>query len=351
MNTRKIKIFSFLVLASFLAAGCATSRKSRTVTTPKVSDEIYLQDVCREYKLSCHWDSIAQKVTIKASGRNIKAIVGSDIILAEDEKIVLSAPVTLRNSAVIVPADFIRALMMVQPKKAEKDDPRRLKKSVHKIIVDPGHGGKDPGAVGYTGMHEKHVALDISRKLKHILEREGFDVHLTRNSDHFITLHERTEAAARMKADLFISVHANAHPKRGVRGVEVYTLKDLNRRDRMEDNRVRNEQLLYKQFNMKRGHRDVETILSDMLYEYKQSESLQLAQIVTDNTSRALKAKNLGRKSARFYVLRNTLIPAVLVEVGFLSNPKEEKLLKNGGYRQRAAAGIARSVLGYINGN
>jgi N-acetylmuramoyl-L-alanine amidase len=100
---------------------------------------------------------------------------------------------------------------------------------------------------------------------------------------------------------------------------------------------------------LKKKDKEVRSIISDMLYQYKQTESIKLAGKVSSQTSKFLRTKNLGRKHAQFFVLKNTVIPAVLIEVGFLSNPKEEDLLKTTMYRQKIANGLARSILDYID--
>jgi len=108
---------------------------------------------------------------------------------------------------------------------------------------------------------------------------------------------------------------------------------------------------MFRKLSLKNGDSDVKNIVSDMLYDYKQAESLELAGYLTHNTTKILKAKNRGEKNSRFFVLRNTLIPAVLVEVGFLTNPKEWKLLQTSGYRQKIADGLSESIIKYANRN
>jgi N-acetylmuramoyl-L-alanine amidase len=173
---------------------------------------------------------------------------------------------------------------------------------------------------------------------------------MTRDNDTFISLEERTQIASRENADLFVSVHANASPARSISGLETYSAEDLNFTDKAAVQRKTNEHLLLRNLSIKKGDPNVEGIISDMLYAHKQSESWRLAQQVAQQATKRAKIKNRGAKTARFHVLRNTLVPAVLIEVGFLTNPKEEMLLKTDDYRQKVALNLADSITDYVNG-
>lgn len=221
---------------------------------------------------------------------------------------------------------------------------------VREIIIDAGHGGKDPGAIGRFGEQEKKIVLDISMRLKKILQNKGIKVKMTRARDEFISLQKRTEIASRSKADLFVSVHANSSPVRSVHGLEVYTAKYLGFKERNAEQRKTNQRLMFNHLSMKRGASGVEKIVSDMLYVHKQAKAETLAKQLAKKTAKRIKTKNRGKKESQFYVVKNTLIPAILIEVGFLSNPKESKLLQTSTYRQRVARGIAESILEYAHG-
>jgi N-acetylmuramoyl-L-alanine amidase len=161
-------------------------------------------------------------------------------------------------------------------------------------------------------------------------------------------LNTRTEVASTTPADVFVSIHVNSNLTRKVSGVEVYTLMDLNRVEKMEEQRRDNQRRLFGALQMDTADADVGEIVSDMLYDQKQVSSralaadimMRLSQIIKNNKPRAV-------KRSHFFVLRNTLIPAVLVEVGFISNPKEERLLKTAAHRQRIAQVVARSIMTY----
>ena len=187
-------------------------------------------------------------------------------------------------------------------------------------------------------------------RLKKILQNKGIKVKMTRARDEFISLQKRTEIASRSKADLFVSIHANSSPIRSVHGFEVYTAKYLGFKERNAQQRKINQRLMFSHLSMKRGASGVGKIVSDMLYVNKQAKAEILAKQLAKKTAKRIKTKNRGEKKSQFYVVKNTLIPAILIEVGFLSNPKESKLLQTSTYRQRVARGIAESILEYAHG-
>lgn len=330
-----------LSLALFVT-GCATA-PARRPGAP--AGQIYLKDFCDRRAIPWKWDSLSQTVILRTADSEARVLIGSNIFLLGTTPVSLSAPVALRRSSVIVPSDFPQKLIGVQRREAAREPSGAA--WIREIVLDAGHGGKDPGALGLNGTREKNIVLDITQRLKKILEKRGIKVVMTRASDEFISLQERTEIASRSKADLFVSVHANSSPVRSVCGIEVFVLKDLDSLEKNEAQRRANHELMFKNLAMKQNPSRVEEIVADMLYTYKQGISGSLASSVAAKTAKHAKTPNRGFKRARFFVLRNTLIPAVLAEVGFLSNPKEEKLLNTGSYRQKLAEGLAKGILEY----
>lgn len=224
------------------------------------------------------------------------------------------------------------------------------------IVIDPGHGGHDPGAVGPTGLQEKDVVLDIALKLRNILSRDSsLDVHMTRDKDIFIPLEERTAIARKKEADLFVSIHANASPNRAARGVETYLLNWTNDEEAIRV-AARENYISMKRMKEKMAayRNDVERILNDLSRDYKREESLKLAHLVqnsiTSDIGREYKRKiNLGVKQALFYVLVGASMPSILAEVSFISNPEEEKLLSKEDYRSTIANSIASGIRTYLS--
>jgi N-acetylmuramoyl-L-alanine amidase len=223
-----------------------------------------------------------------------------------------------------------------------------------KIVIDAGHGGHDPGAVGPNKLYEKDVVLDIAAKLKKILSADpGNEVFLTREKDVFIPLEERTAFANRKNADLFVSIHANASPRKQAKGVETYL---LNWTDDEEANRVaarENKISLKKMKEMNSQMDTVGAILSGLMRENKRDESIKLANYIQRSMIAGLDdnygdVPDLGVKQALFYVLFGAKMPSILVEVSFISNPEEEKLLSQDEYRMNIAKAIAEGLHTYL---
>lgn len=225
---------------------------------------------------------------------------------------------------------------------------QQLGLKVRKIVIDPGHGGKDPGAIGKTGLKEKDINLKIGLMLRDKLEREaGAKVVMTRDRDIFIPLEERTAIANREEADLFISLHVNAAPRRTASGIETYILGISNDE---EAKRVAARE----NATSTRSVSDLEFILNDLIKTAKTNDSARFAGVVQDSLVSRLRTsyKNVrsnGVKGAPFYVLIGTKMPAVLVEVSFISNPIEEARLKDERYLREAVDGIVSGVMSYMN--
>ncbi len=345
INFRRFPIWLVILSLALIASGCAGVSTRRQAA---VEGRMHLKDLCERQGIRWQWDHVLQTAALQVDGTQARLLVGSDILLLGKEPVKLSAPVTIVQSSVMVPLD-LKSQLTGKSLKEPAQTPAYFFRQLREIVVDAGHGGKDPGATGRTGLKEKGVVLDIAQKLRAILQGKGVKVTMTRDGDEFISLNERTEIASRSKADLFISIHANSSPASGVSGLEVFSLRDLGTIEKNEAQRKINHEIMFKHLSMSKNPSKVDEIVSDMLYTSKQSVSEALAPRLVAATSRLAKTQNRGEKRARFFVLRNTLIPALLVEVGFLSNAKEEKLLKTSSYRQKIAEGLAKSILDYAD--
>lgn len=310
---------------------------------------VYLKDLCERYDIPLQWDHVARVATLKINGENVRVLAGSRIVLIGTEQVTLSAPIVMFRSSLKVPGDFkTKIIDRMESRLAGR--PSGFFPRLRGVVIDAGHGGRDPGTIGSGGTQEKFIVLDIAQRLKRLLEQHSLKVVMTRADDTFVDLKDRTQIASGAAADLFVSVHANSSPARSVFGVEVFSLADLGPAEKREAQREANHQLMFKNTAMIKNPRDLDEILEDMLYVHKQAASRAFASQMAMTTAGVTKTKNRGCKESRFFVLRNTLIPAVLVEVGFLSNPKEEKLLVTPAYRQKIADGLAKSILDYANG-
>ncbi|MDP2653281.1 MAG: N-acetylmuramoyl-L-alanine amidase [Candidatus Omnitrophota bacterium] len=328
-----------LLAAAPFVGGCATA--------PRPGVQANLKEMCEANGISWQLDSVSQTVTMRKGSKEARALVGSHLVVLDGKTIPLSAPLKIQRSLIIVPPDFkaeiIDRLLAAAPVKTA------ARMRFQKIVLDAGHGGKDPGAIGRSGLREKDVTLGIVQNLAKKLRGKGFEVVLTRDRDVFLTLEQRTEIATRAQADLFISVHANASPSKNTQGVEVYACRELESKEKKEDQRRRNHQLLFSGLSMEQNSDTLKKILEDMMYSYKRVESYSLASFVASVVSDETRAHNRGRKMAGFFVLRNTLTPAILVEVGYVSHGKEENLLKTDGHREKIAQGLAQSIWEYVS--
>ena len=228
-------------------------------------------------------------------------------------------------------------------------------KSVYKIkrvVIDPGHGGKDPGAIGPRGTREKDIVLRVGKKLGKLLKKNhGVEVIYTRDRDKFIPLNERTEIANSKKADLFISIHTNASKKRKTRGLETYFLSWSNDREAIRVAARENKVSIKKMQKMQGG---LSMILQDLARNSKREESKKLAHSVQNAMINSLKRdykriEDHGVKYALFYVLVGAEMPSILVEISFISNREEEKRLSTNKYRDSIAKAIANGIDSYIS--
>jgi len=219
------------------------------------------------------------------------------------------------------------------------------------IVLDAGHGGHDTGAVGPTGLMEKELVLDVTQRVARLVEgRLGLKVLLTRDADVFVTLQDRTSYANRQRADLFVSIHANAHRVKGTDGVETFFLSS-----EATDNAARQVAAaengviqLEKAAGRGTSKADVlKTILWDLAQSEFQTESARLAEIVHDSVTQTLRMSNRGVKQAGFYVLGGAAMPAILLEIGFVTNPREERRLKDSHYRDELARAILAGLVEY----
>lgn len=223
----------------------------------------------------------------------------------------------------------------------------REKWRIDTVVLDPGHGGKDPGAIGPTGLYEKNVVLSVAKELKTMLEEElGLTVHMTRTGDTYPTLKQRTTLANRRNGKLFVSIHANAHRRPSVRGFSVYILGPAKSEEALEV--ARRENAVIKEYeSLNSGFDDFGNpnfILATMAHNEFVRESEELAGLISRGLERWTRRSNHGVEQAGFYVLVGASMPSVLVEVGFISNHEEEKLLRDRAEQKRIARGILDGI-------
>lgn len=231
------------------------------------------------------------------------------------------------------------------------DGPRSARRTeTWTVVIDPGHGGRDPGAKGPRGTPEKDVVLKIALDLAEVLESRGIRALLTREDDTFVPLAERTRFANRRNADLFVSIHANAATRSSAEGFETYFLsaartEDARRVARMENAAIRYENPAIDPESLD----DLNFILWDLAQNEYLRESSALAEILQEDLGRRLPHPSRGVKQAPFAVLNGAFMPAVLFESGFISNPREESLLNDPRFRTRLVEGLAESIVTYFD--
>jgi len=224
------------------------------------------------------------------------------------------------------------------------------------IVLDPGHGGIEKGAVGPTGLEEKDATLGIALQLEKALEKSGVSVVLTRDDDRLLSLDERTAIANHNRATLFISIHLNSSPRKDARGAETYYLSaeasdDAARTLAALENKAYQAPDQGGDRDVGGGHGDaLELILWDLAQNQYLVESSHLAESVQRELNLLVGTKDRGVRQAPFRVLTGATMPAILVEVGFVSNPQEEELLRSPAYRDHVVEAIARAVGEFLSG-
>lgn len=258
------------------------------------------------------------------------AVTGAPAPIAEAQPVSTAAPAPLptRSSA--------RSLARV------------LGLKVRRIVIDPGHGGHDTGTIGPHGLEEKDVCLDVALRLGRIIEQRlpGAQVIYTRKTDVFIPLQERTAIANEAHADLFISIHANSSPDSQARGIETYYLNFATSPEAMAVAARENA-------NSDETEHDLPDLLKKIARNDKIEESKELAEDIQDSLSERLELvsrneRNRGVRKAPFVVLIGANMPSVLAEISFLSNPVDERMLRNGAQRERIAMGLYRGIAEYL---
>jgi N-acetylmuramoyl-L-alanine amidase len=261
---------------------------------------------------------------------------------ARDAVLLASAPASAESRS----ADAIaRNVTPSATKGGDYSLARQLGLGVSRIVIDPGHGGHDPGASA-NGVSEAALVLDVALRLESILaSHEGTDVVLTRRTDDYVALEERTAIANRESADMFISIHANASPQNGASGVETFFL-DFASNPHAQSVAARENS------TSAQNMRVLPELVKTIALNNKLQESRELADVVQASMVKRLRAKDtgakdLGVKRAPFVVLIGAQMPSVLAEVSFLTNKAEANLLKQGAYRQRIAQALADAIVKY----
>lgn len=219
------------------------------------------------------------------------------------------------------------------------------------VVLDPGHGGIDTGAIGPNGSKEKHVVLAIAKSVRTILRNNGIDARLTRGDDTFIPLYDRVEIAHQHGADLFMSIHADGFTNPSAAGASVFALSNRGASSAMAKYLSERENAADEKAGKKAQGKDhlLQQVLFDLVQTDTIKNSLTLGSHILKKIKPVHRLHSRGTEQAAFVVLKSPSIPSVLVETSFITNPAEEKLLGTTAFRQKIANAIASGVISYFN--
>jgi N-acetylmuramoyl-L-alanine amidase len=231
----------------------------------------------------------------------------------------------------------------VQPRPQQPPRPRE-----RVVVIDPGHGGRDPGKVAPSGMREKDVTLLISQRLATLLRERGYEVHLTRTTDTLIALADRPRLANKWRGDrpvaVFLSIHANSAPSSSVRGFETFFLSEARTEDERRVAEMENAAIRFEDQPAPPPGNGLDQILNNLRSDFLMRASHDLAAVMQEKMAAFHPGPNRGVKRAGFYVLVGAIMPAVLIETAFMSNREEASLLGTRAFQEKLSWGIADAV-------
>jgi N-acetylmuramoyl-L-alanine amidase len=218
------------------------------------------------------------------------------------------------------------------------------------VVIDAGHGGHDPGAIGYSGVYEKNITLAAAKELKRQLDKEGkYKVFLTRNTDIFIPLRDRVKIARKYNADLFISLHADSASNRSAKGLSVYTLSETASDKEAEALAERENKVdIIAGVNMFEQSKEVNDVLISLAQRETRNRSSEFARCIELEMRKSVQLISNTHRFAGFAVLKAPDVPAVLLEMGYLSNRTEEANLRTPAYRKKLGEAAARAIDRYF---
>jgi len=342
-----------LTFSAFTFFGCATAPIRENIPAYNIGGTTYysLLALCDSRGINWQYDTFGKTVNLDKDSHKISLRIGDAMMLVDGQPRNFAHPVDIYQGVIVIPDKFKEQVLDVIFKKNYAAHKSSLVYSgIKKIVLDAGHGGNDPGTIGRSGAREKDVNLDITKRLKKILETEGIAVVMTRSSDRFIPLDSRAKIANDSGADLFISIHANANRVRSLHGFEVYYVSPTVSDTQRAYATAKSTPLNIERASLAGHSLDLKATLWDMVYTYGRAESIELSRAICRSMDDNSNSRIIGAKAARFAVLRGVHMPAVLIEVGFLSNADEEKMLKNSYSRQKIAENIAEGIAGYAQG-
>ncbi len=317
------------------------------IKTSRFDDVEYfnVNEMNKVFKATLQEDILDMRLHINLYNEQLIILLDSSYLQYKGKQYNFRYPLVRKDEKYYLPVDFLDKILPLILKDyiTYKNDKLVVvnpsDNRLRTIVIDPGHGGKDPGAIGYSKKnYEKNLVLEIAKKLqKKLTDNLNVDVILTRSKDEFVSLQQRTQFANSQSADLFISIHGNAHRSSDVNGVEIYYLSTA-KTDEARAVEAMENQVVYDYeggAEAVKKYDDLAFILADMAQSEHLEESFQLGTKLQSTLISATNARNRGVKQANFYVLRGAFMPAVLLELGFLSNKEEEKKLISPSYQEK----------------
>ena len=263
-----------------------------------------------------------------------------------NEKHFLLAPQTGNNWRFVLDLDKGSA---TQDTLKESGKTSKTTSSKKIIVLDPGHGGQDPGAISVSGKYEKDLTLKMAKETKQILEKRGYKVVLTRDKDFYIPLRGRIKKAHEANGDLFISIHADSAKNKSAKGLSIYTISETasDKEAAALAERENKADILFG-MDLSDYQPEVGNILIDIAKKYAMDQSSIYADEVVAQMKKEVNLREKAHRFAGFVVLKSPNIPSVLLEMGYLSNPQEDKLLQKESYRKKLGTALANAVDSYF---
>jgi len=334
-----------------LISGCVTVPTGGNIPTYSIGGVTYypLASLCDLRGVPMQYDTLLRTVYLSKDAQSVNLRVGDGLVIVNNNIMHLSSPIDIYQGTIVVPRQFKEQVFDLLYEQSSLVHRRRSvsKIKLNKVVIDAGHGGNDPGAIGKNGLREKDINLDIAKRLNSLLRQEGVQTILIRSRDNFVPLSSRVSMANRSGADLFVSIHSNAARSRSLCGFEVYYVAPSVSDSKRAALTARSVSLNLKDVVFASNSTDLKTIVWDMIYTNSRAESIELSHSLCKVMDANIDANIIGVKNARFQVLKGIRMPGILVEVGFVSNLNEEKLLRTGAYRQKLAEGILEGLRDY----
>lgn len=340
---KQIEQIFFIAAAFFFFQTAALNAQD---SIPQSSGRIPLLDAVKNEGIVFFWDSLSQTGVLERSGHQLSFRAGEQLVLLNSELIMLTDAPSVQDGTVTVTKKFLE---LADDYLKPSNDGEGFK--IGAILIDPGHGGKDPGAVGtfkvngkQVKVQEKDVVLSVGKNLYSRLRQSYPDkqIIMTRSTDVFLTLGERTDIANNVKlgereAVLYVSIHANASLDKKASGYEVWYLSPGYRRTVIDSSAADDDKSLF-------------PILNSMMEEEYTTESILMSKFIMDGLQAQIgdQTKARGIKAEEWFVVRNANMPSVLIEVGFVTNEKEALNLNSDTYLQKTALGIYNGIQAFV---